>query len=157
MAYDEHDDDLNIDLGVRPPEPRGPGRSGLGIASLVLASVSGVLFLVAILGVSLLPQAQQPGPPVDGGILVTGVGAVGLAILIMALVGLVLGIAGVFGANSTGLICAITGIVLNSLILVVMVVLTCAGVAMMAVLLMFLFLLLAAMGGQPRGGVRKRG
>src|SRR5262249_26961683 len=139
MAYDDYDDDFNIDLGSRP-EPRGPGRSGLGIASLVLALVSGVLFLLGIFSVSLLPQGQQQGPPGDGGVILTGVGVIGITIPILALVGLVLGIAGVFGANTTGLTCAIIGIVLNTLIIIAIIVLTCAGVAMMAVLLMFLFL-----------------
>ena len=134
-------DDLNIGLGHRQDPREGRG-AVLGITSLVLGVASGLLFLLAILGVSLLPQAQQPGQPADGGVIVTGVSVIGVTMPILALVGLVLGIIGAFLDNRTGLLCAILGIVLNSLVLLTLIILTCLGVAFMALIAVACFAML---------------
>jgi hypothetical protein len=127
-------DDLNIDLGPRHADPRERKGAVLGITSLVLAVINVGLFIVAFIGVSMLPQAQQPGQPAEARVIVSGVGVIGVTIPILAIVGIVLGIIGAFLDNHTGLICAVLGIVFNSLVLITLVVLTCLGVAGMALI-----------------------
>ncbi len=126
---DDSLDDIDIRIpGSRNQPHTGPYKqSGIGITSLIISIVVGIVMFVTIVSVTIMVAEQnQPMQENDPRAITLGfliIGGIGIS-----LVGFILGILGTMQPN-TSPICAILGIIFNGLILLGVGGLMCFGIA----------------------------
>jgi hypothetical protein len=119
------DDDLDIDLGRRGYVLDGRPHSSMGVVAILLAAVA-LIVGVAVLAVGAYVDEMPPMQEADEDLLVVLIG-VGVGIcLLLTLVGLILGLAGMSQRYRNPLF-GILGSVFNGVVMVGMVFLLCLG------------------------------
>ncbi|MBM3993396.1 MAG: hypothetical protein FJ303_04490 [Planctomycetes bacterium] len=149
------DDDLNDDddFNVRKPSAEAPQGQGalLGITSLVLGVISAVLWAGTLIVFFTRPGIAAGAANRDGLFIALAIAAV--TIPGISFVGLVLGVLGAFSQDQRGWVCGIFGIVLNGIVMVSSIVLTCLGIGMVG----FWCILCAALVGAANQQNRRAG
>ncbi|MSU77987.1 MAG: hypothetical protein EXS16_07810 [Gemmataceae bacterium] len=123
------DIDIRVPKSRSEPPPAGPFRqSGLGITSLVISILVAIALVGTFVGITMMVVDQGGQQPNNNDPRMVTAGLMFLGGIGSALVGLILGILGSMQPN-TSPICAILGIVFNSLILLGVGGMVCMGVA----------------------------